>query len=142
MLCLPRDLELLPRCSLAHMAFWHIAFWHVAFWRAQLVRQVPMGYLEVPAQVFSTFTQSITNDYQAAPFRLQRRAQLVRQVLMGYLEVPASMDQSLSFVVNPVGAELRAEERVWNNGDQRTKLVGFLPTFFPLSLFPSVALKA
>jgi hypothetical protein len=53
---------------------------------------------------------------------LQRRAQCVGQVLLGYLEVPAAMDQQLSFVVNPASAA-RHEERIWNAGDQRTKLV-------------------
>ena len=45
------------------------------------------------------------------------------QVLLGYLEVPAALDQQLSFVVNPP-SQARHEERVWNAGDQRTKLVG------------------
>lgn len=56
------------------------------------------------------------------PICLQRRAQCVGQVLLGYLEVPDSMDKQLSFVVNPASAA-RDEQRVWNAGDQRTKLV-------------------
>jgi hypothetical protein len=55
----------------------------------------------------------------------QRRAQCVGQVLLGYLEVPAALDQQLSFVVNPP-SQARHEERVWNAGDQRTKLVSWL----------------
>lgn len=60
-------------------------------------------------------------------WELQRRAQCVGQVLLGYLEVPQTMDQQLHFVVNPVGADMRAEERVWNSGDQRTKLITISP---------------
>lgn len=57
-------------------------------------------------------------------FTMQRRAQCVGQVLLGYLEVPAALDQQLSFVVNPP-SQARHDERVWNAGDQRTKLVSW-----------------
>ena len=43
--------------------------------------------------------------------------------------------QPLSFVINPVGAEARSEERVWDSGDQRTKLVGFFVFVFCLLSF-------
>lgn len=48
---------------------------------------------------------------------------MVGQVLLGWMEVPPTMDQPLTFVINPVGATARGELRVWNNGDQRLKLV-------------------
>ena len=51
------------------------------------------------------------------------RAQAVKQVLLGYLRVPESPDAPLDVVLNPGGAERRAERRVWNNGDGRIKLV-------------------
>ena len=44
-------------------------------------------------------------------------------MLLGYLRVPESPDAPLDVVLNPGGAERRAERRVWNNGDQRIKLV-------------------
>ena len=47
----------------------------------------------------------------------------MKQVLLGYLRVPDSPDAPLDVVLNPCGAERRAERRVWNNGDQRIKLV-------------------
>lgn len=48
------------------------------------------------------------------------------------------MDQQLQFVVNPAGADTRSEERVWNSGDQRTKLVN---TSIGLSGFYSLRLQ-
>ena len=54
---------------------------------------------------------------------MQVRAQAVKQVLLGYLRVPESPDAPLDVVLNPSGAERRAERRVWNNGDGRIKLV-------------------
>ena len=47
----------------------------------------------------------------------------MKQVLLGYLRVPESPDAPLDVVLNPCGAERRAERRIWNNGDQRIKLV-------------------
>ena len=44
-------------------------------------------------------------------------------MLLGYLRVPESPDAPLDVVLNPGGVARRAERRVWNNGDQRIKLV-------------------
>jgi len=85
---------------------------------------VPFSHLgeddEMRVQDASCFT---ARGERTSFWELQRRAQVVGQVLLGWMEVPPTMDQPLTFVINPVGATARGELRVWNNGDQRLKLV-------------------
>lgn len=52
--------------------------------------------------------------------------QAVNQVLCGYIVIPETMDRSLDVTINPIGNRVRSERRVWNNGQQRLKLVRFI----------------
>ncbi len=56
-------------------------------------------------------------------FSLQARVQSVGQVLCGWLGIPETMGEQLEVNINPIGSRLRSEKRVWNNGQQRLKLV-------------------
>lgn len=56
----------------------------------------------------------------------QARVQSVNQVLCGYFVIPETMDRALEVTINPIGNRTRSEQRVWNDGHQRLKLVGML----------------
>ncbi len=62
----------------------------------------------------------------------QARVQSVNQVLCGYIIIPETMDRPLDVTINPIGNRVRSEKRVWNNGQQRLKLVRFcfVPVLF------------
>lgn len=45
------------------------------------------------------------------------------EVLCGWFVIPDTMEQPLDVTINPIGTRLRSEPRVWNNGQQRLKLV-------------------
>lgn len=63
----------------------------------------------------------------------QARVQSVEEVLCGWFVIPGSMEQPLEVVINPLGTRLRSERRLWNDGQQRLKLV-------PSSVRPQVFL--
>ncbi len=46
------------------------------------------------------------------------------QVLLGYREIPET-EEAIVSVLNPSGAEMRMEKRVWNAGDCRIKLLTY-----------------
>ncbi|KAK9811837.1 hypothetical protein WJX72_011041 [[Myrmecia] bisecta] len=61
-------------------------------------------------------------------WQLQLRAQAVDQVLVGYYEIPQVITGPIVAVVNPVGLTSRLAPRVWNDGQQRIKLLTFCST--------------
>ena len=47
----------------------------------------------------------------------------MNQVLFGWFTIPDTTDRPLEFFINPLGNRARSEKRVWNDGQQRLKLV-------------------
>jgi len=57
---------------------------------------------------------------------LQMRCASVRQVLLGFYVLPERLGQPIEIEVNPEGGiAMRCQERVWNTGDARCKLITF-----------------
>ena len=54
---------------------------------------------------------------------LQARCLAVGQTLMGSYLIPATVDVPLDLAVNPWGIQERSRKFVWNDGDNRRKLI-------------------
>eukprot|EP00884_Botryococcus_braunii_P018197 jgi/Botrbrau1/5060/Bobra.37_1s0025.1 len=75
---------------------------------------------EVVVQDSSCFAEK---DEELSYWELQARAGAVNQIVIGFFEIPVTIDCPLDMVFNPQGDDMRSQQRVWNRGNNRVKLM-------------------